>query len=429
MDFSLSTFIRDPLYRLATWIIILQLLLICGAACVAVMVRWIKPKLEAKRHRGESIARGVLLNFLSHREQVLEENEALELFDEVSIRAVITAFEQVVTRIGEVEQRRLRSSLIALGIETHALNLTRSWWWWRRLEGALLLRSVGAETSEVRLVEMLSDPHPSVSFYAAWALARVSPITGLRELIPYIETEGVQQLKKSSLKRVMEVRLSFSQQVTLLKELQLELLPERELEDLFERLSPTLKPVMIEALIQSGRGSALSIVRLGISSSDGEVRISSFKAAAISKLSLDEHEIKQGLIDPLWPVRAQAVKVVAARKLINLVPELCQCLTDEQWWVRHNSAQALVHLGSSGVEALSYVSSFSTDRFARDMSRLVLSEAIMTSDHEVMGALDTQRLSPLPHVKSGDNESTRFDPASRSSLLTAELTAIIPQDS
>ena len=420
MYLLLSEYIRDPLYRLAIWIIVLQLLFIVGAACIAFAIQWLKPQIDAKREKEEQLARQTLLDLLYQSQEQLDKDVVLQLFNNLSIRSIITAFEQVVTRLGEIEQRRLRGSIIALGIESYAIKLCHSWWWWRRLEGVLLLRSVGAATSEEQLVYMLNDKKPNVAFYAAWALARVSPIRGLKELITYIEKANADMDSNDD----THIHLAFSQQVTLLKELQLEYLEHEELERLFEQVSTKLKPVLIEAIIQSGQGSALPIIRKGIHSQDVEVRIASFKAAVTSKLSLSEEEVRIGLTDPIWVVRAQAVKIVGALKMLNLIPLLCQCLADNQWWVRQNSAQALLQLGSSGAEALSYVAQFGEDRFARDISRLVLSDAIMSADSNIRSALDTQPLSPLPESLLPGENSLVLDPNKSPSLLTAELTAL-----
>ena len=428
IDLDLSLYIRDPLYRLAVWIIIAQVSFILGAAVVAGVIRWIKPRFDENREKEISLARQSILNLLgkehgqSREVQELQEaqeaQDAQKLFNEISIRSVIYAFEQVVTRLGEVEQRQLRASSIALWIEKHSLRLTKSWWWWRRFEGVLLLRSVGTESSEESLVKLLRDQHPTVSFYAAWALARVSPIRGLNELVHYIELEGNYNPQAR-----VQLKLSFSQQVTLLKELKLQHLKLEELEDLFDQLSPRLKPVLIEALIQSGRGQAVPMVRRGISSTDMEVRVASYKAAATSRLSLSESELVQGLTDPFWPVRAQACKAVGVLRAINLVPDLCRCLADTQWWVRNNSARSLVQLGESGIGALNYISQFGEDRFARDISRLVLNEAIMSQNQSVMNALNSQPVKALSK-QATPSEATVLKQERSSVLLTKEITAL-----
>ena len=171
IDLDLSLYIRDPLYRLAVWIIIAQIIFILGAALIAGVIRWFKPKFDEVRNKEITLARQSILNLLGKehnhfiegdadkgtevdqkKRESEEEKEAQKLLSEVSIRSVIFAFEQVVTRLGEVEQRQLRASTIALWIEKHALRLTKSWWWWRRFEGVLLLRSVGTESSEESLV-------------------------------------------------------------------------------------------------------------------------------------------------------------------------------------------------------------------------------------------------------------------------------------
>ena len=437
IDLDLSLYIRDPLYRLAVWIIIAQIVFILVAALIAGVIRWFKPKFDEIRNKEIALARQSILNLLgkehSHfveevvdegvetnqkEQESKEEKEAQKLLNEASIRSVIFAFEQVVTRLGEVEQRQLRASTIALWIEKHALRLSKSWWWWRRFEGVLLLRSVGTESSEESLVELLRDPHPTVSFYAAWALARVSPIRGLNELVHYIEIEGNYRAQAK-----MQLKLSFSQQVTLLKELKLQHLKPDALETLFDQLSPTLKPVLIEALIQSGRGQAVPMIRRGINSTDMEVRVASYKAAATSRLSLSEAELVKGLTDPFWPVRAQASKAVGVLRAINLVPDLCKCLADTQWWVRNNSARSLVQLGEAGIEALNYISQFGEDRFARDISRLVLNEAIMSQNRSVMNALNSQPLKTLAK-QATLGEATVLKQERSSALLTKEITAL-----
>ena len=188
MDTLIFPYIRDPLYRFAhgssSWFGFIM-----NAALIAAFIRWFKPRWDDKRQKEESIARQAILNLLSDRGVSEEEATTRELFEEISMRSIINAFEQLVTRVSDIEQRRLRSSLIALGIETYALSLTKSWLWWRRLEGVLLLRSVGTETSENTLV-VLRDQHPSVILCRLGALSS-PPIRGLEELI-YIEAETSQ---------------------------------------------------------------------------------------------------------------------------------------------------------------------------------------------------------------------------------------------
>lgn len=411
MDQMLSHFIRDPLYRLATWLILMQIIFIVGAIIVAAFLRWLIPKLEARRAEEEASARQVLLQLLS--EEIMTDDQAEKLFSKVAMRSIVRAFEQLVTRLGEGEQYQLRGSMVALGIEAYALKLTRSFFWWRRLEGALLLRSVGASPAEERLVMMLSDKNGSVSFYAAWALARVSPERGMRELPHYLNEMSM---------------LSASQKVVLLRELQLDRLDLSEQEELYKSLPINLRPVLIEALILSGKILALPLVRLALTAEENELRIAAFKAAATSRLSLSERELLAGLEDEVWPVRAQAAKAIAGAKAINLIPQLCRALGDDQWWVRLNSAQALVQMGSSGVEALMHVSNFAQDRFARDVARMVLSEVIMGGNASVMNALDTQPISPLPFSQKMSSDTRLLDADRPAALLTNEISLLENSD-
>ena len=413
MDTLLASYIHDPLYRLATWVIIVQIFMIALAIAMSALIRWVKPQIAERRARGEHHARSVILKLLSAPQEDLGEQEVLTLFEEVSVRSLISAYEQLVSRLGQVEKRALRGSVIALKIEIYALGLTHSWFSWRRLEGALLLRSVGAVSAEERLIHLLGDVSPNVAFYAAWALVRVSPKRGQHYIIDYLDEEQ---------------GLSFSQRVHLMRELHLELLPLHELKTLFAKLSNRLKSVMVEAIILSRHAVALPVVREAINAQDVEVRISAFKAAATSRLGLTELELKQGLEDEAWPVRAQAVKAVGASKAINLIPMLCGCLADQEWWVRQNSARVLTQFGASGIEALRYVAHFSEDRFARDTARLMLSESVMYNSPEMMLSLNTQPMTPRPSEEISTQASRIINPHIPRALLTAEITKLGQDD-
>ena len=414
MDTLLASYIHDPLYRLATWVIIIQLLLIGLAIAITIFLRWVRPRLEERRGRGERHARNVILKILSAPQEDPDDRELLALFEEVSIRSLISAYEQLVTRLGQVEKRALRGSMIALKIEIYALKLTYSIFSWRRLEGALLLRSVGAASAEERLIQLLGDSNSNVAFYAAWALVRVSPKRGQHYIITYLDEEH---------------GLSVSQRVHLMRELHLELLDFAELKPLFMSLSNRLKSVMVEAIILSRHSVALPVVREALNAEDVEVRISAYKAAAMSRLGLTENELRRGIQDEAWPVRAQAVKAVGASKSINLIPMLCGCLSDKEWWVRQNSARVLVQLGASGIEALSYVAHFGEDRFARDTARLMLSESNMYQSSKVMLSLDTQPMAPRPADEISAQASHIINPHLPHALLTAEITKLGQYDS
>ena len=409
MDTLLASYIHDPLYRLATWVIIIQILLIILAIVITIGLRWIRPQLIERKTRGEQHARDVILKILSAPQEDPDDRELLVLFEQVSIRSLISAYEQLVTRLGQVEKRALRGSMIALKIEIYALRLTHSFFSWRRLEGALLLRSVGASSAEERLIHLLGDSNANVAFYAAWALVRVSPKRGQHYILNYLDEEQ---------------GLSFSQRVHLMRELHLELLALPDLISLFKSLSNRLKSVIVEAIILSRHAVALPVVREAISAEDVEVRISAYKAAATSRLGLTEVELRQGIQDEAWPVRAQAVKAAGASKAINLIPILCGCLSDQEWWVRQNSARVLLQLGASGVEALSYVAHFGEDRFARDTARLMLSESNMYQSSMVMLSLDTQPMTPRPAEKISAQASHILNPHLPHALLTAEITKL-----
>ena len=57
MDALLMSYIHDPLYRLAVWIIFIQIGLIMTSVLVTILIRWVKPQLEQRKSVGEERAR------------------------------------------------------------------------------------------------------------------------------------------------------------------------------------------------------------------------------------------------------------------------------------------------------------------------------------------------------------------------------------
>jgi HEAT repeat protein len=76
----------------------------------------------------------------------------------------------------------------------------------------------------------------------------------------------------------------------------------------------------------------------------------------------------------------QALGRLGAADQINL---LLQGLSDQEWWVRYNAAQALHAIGEQGITALREAVDHHVDSYGRDMSRQILQQhGILTSTPE-----------------------------------------------
>ena len=403
---DLLQLIDDPLYRLALWVLFIQLMIVLVAIGIVMGMRALKPAMLDRRQRAQSLAQKMILRILN---DPLYLEDGLTILRRLPKRPVFSAIELLTSRLGSTEKKQIRELSQDLELESLALSLAHSWFWWRRLEGVLLLGSVGTRRSEKTLIKKLNDPSTSVSFHAAWAMVRISPVDARYVIMGYLE---------------LDTGLSFSQKIRLLRELNLEEFNAEELEIFFNRCPDHLKPELIEAVVLSAQSHAKMLIRTGITSPLKEVRIASFKAASLSRFDLKDNDFKRGIEDDAWEVRAQAVKAVGEGRMINLTPNLARALGDSNWWVRQNASKALSQLGEVGLKALSHVAQLGEDRFARDAARQALSETLLSSDQRVHLRLKTIPISPIPSKLIPEQLSSILDPEHSNQLNTLELSAL-----
>jgi len=113
--------------------------------------------------------------------------------------------------------------------------------------------------------------------------------------------------------------------------------------------------------------------RLYRENSSLDVRINSL--LAIGKIN-DLFAVKtviDALTDPEWQIRAVACNLIGDMAIKGAIDRLISLLTDESWFVRKNSAAALVSLGRIGILGL-FTALNSDDRYARDMVVQTLQE-------------------------------------------------------
>lgn len=405
---NLFHLIDDPLYRLAIWVLFIQLGVVFFSIIIVWLMRVIRPRLIQKQEHAQFVTQEMVFKFLSKQATQAEVIESLSVLPK---RYLVSAFEHLSSRLGQTERDQLRSTAQVLQLEEFALNLSRSWFWWRRLEGVLLLGSIGSQKSEADLTLNIHDKEASVAFHAAWALVRISPIRSRSILMHYLQQEQA-------------IGLSFVQRVRLMREFSLDDLNTEEIKEFFQACPERLKPELIEAVVLSSRAQAKDLVRLAAFSPSKEVRIAAFKSASLSRFDLRENELLAGIKDPEWEVRAQAVKVVGEARTRNLIPQLVQALTDYNWWVRQNASRALAQMGDAGISALRHVAAYGGDPFARDVARLVLAEVLIPKNKDVRPDLKTAPFDSVMSPLIEAQQSVLFNPDQSSHLNTFELKSL-----
>ena len=113
---------------------------------------------------------------------------------------------------------------------------------------------------------------------------------------------------------------------------------------------------------------------------DKEIRIR--VARALGKLLIDEtvDTLVTLSSDEAWEVKAQAVKSLGQMKNLRTLDILEASLFSPSWFVRHNAGYGLAEMGEEGLRRLKKVAAQEVDRYARDMSVMVLNELILTAE-------------------------------------------------
>jgi hypothetical protein len=132
----------------------------------------------------------------------------------------------------------------------------------------------------------------------------------------------------------------------------------------------------LEALGHVRDISLIDLTLPWLASNDMSVRSSALRTIArIGYVPVEgEDLVRNAMLDPEWPVRAQAV--LASVCLSDRASEvrILELLGDPNWWVRHNSGVALAGRGKRGRALLIQAAELHPDRFARDTARQALLE-------------------------------------------------------
>jgi len=113
---------------------------------------------------------------------------------------------------------------------------------------------------------------------------------------------------------------------------------------------------------------------------DKEIRIR--VARALGKLLIPEtvDTLVTLSSDEAWEVKAQAVKSLGKMKNMETVDILTASLFSPYWYVRYNAGYGLAEMGEEGLRRLGQVAGQQDDKYARDMSAMVLNDLIIPGE-------------------------------------------------
>jgi len=84
--------------------------------------------------------------------------------------------------------------------------------------------------------------------------------------------------------------------------------------------------------------------------------------------------------DEAWEVKAQAVKSLGRMKNPETMDILTKSLFSPYWYVRYNAGHGLAEMGEEGLRRLKEVAGQQDDKYARDMSVMVLNDLIFPGE-------------------------------------------------
>lgn len=108
-----------------------------------------------------------------------------------------------------------------------------------------------------------------------------------------------------------------------------------------------------------------------IHSENLELKLAALNYLAHTDSKKAEIELKAALKNPVWEVRAKAANLLGRLQIVSSAHLLETTLRDSEWWVRINSAEALLKLGEPGIKILKDQTP-EKDRFAYETAQSVL---------------------------------------------------------
>lgn len=264
--------------------------------------------------------------------------------------------------LGAGGREKLEPLLKTLPYGDEELRHLQSRSWEKRLKAAEALGYLGNESAIPSLMNALNDDVLIVRFAAAESLARLGCQDAVEPILHSLDVAG-----DVSQRRVAEIIMMLDARSTepILSILQSPSVSENSL-GIAARVSGLLKihracPALKKLLLHQSKNVRLSAARsLGSVATHGDMDV----IEAISSLGDDAS----------WEVRCNVMSALGKLGATKEIPLLLKGLSDPQWWVRHNAAEALHQLGEPGITALRDSMAGHTDGYARDISRQILQQ-------------------------------------------------------
>ena len=349
---------NDPLYRLVLVLSVGQVMLLCGLMLLIAAIR-------TQRRRHATVTQQIVQSVSDSLFRMLAGTITVkEMADETSMYSTsqrTQVLEKYVATLAGQSIDQVNRYFDRSGMLAEARKRSRSRLWWRRLEAARILGTGGSRLGARILLGLMDDKNLSVRLAAARSLGRSQDPQYIEPLLRLL---GRGKISRAQIAEVLVTLGPDSRQR--LRELVMQLPPTKR--------TSTLRATTVEVLALVGDAGATPFIQYSISSGDTEVRIAAYKAAGILRARLSHDEVRKGLRDPAWQVRAHAATVVGRAQMLDLAEEMGRQLGDPNWWVRLNAARALRDLGNPGLRILESVAEHHEDPFGRGMAMRILTE-------------------------------------------------------
>lgn len=351
---------NDPLYRLVVLVCFWQVVGLGGLLGVIWLLRILRHRRTRVSARTVENISEKLFGFLAGTLTVDELVAGTERYSVQQRAAVLERYVATLSGQSEVELSRY---FARSGMLRSATRMCRSIFWWNRLEGARILAAGGYHAGADVLLDLLDDRNLAVRLAAARGLGHSQNPEYIGPLLRALRRG---RLSKAQIAEVLVTFGPASRER--LRELVMQLPSDTR--------ASQLRATTVEVLALVGDAGATPFIQYALAAgeADGEVRVAVFKAASILRAALSTDEMRSGLADPVWQVRAHAATAVGKAQMQSLVPDLGVLLGDRSWWVRTKAARALYELGDPGIAMLESVARTHEDSYARAMALRVLTE-------------------------------------------------------
>jgi HEAT repeat protein len=272
---------------------------------------------------------------------------------------VVDAFATVVANIKGTKKKRMKEAVDALGLLEYIERGLKNAPPWRRMKACHTMGILGSDRNAPLLMERLFDTNPKVVASAIIALGELRNKKAVRAMLELYKRCTLSQAWLIAAILPFYGHKAYEHIKPILVQ---------------QELSPSRLILLIKVLLEFKLTDSLEVLQNIYKASDSlDLRINSL--LAIGKIN-DLFAVKtiiEALSDTDWQVRAVACNLIGEMAIKGASDRLVSLLTDESWFVRKNSAAALVRLGKIGVMGL-FIALNSDDRYARDMVVQTLQE-------------------------------------------------------